>query len=97
MNAVDVNFASALLGSITGAVLGGLATAAAFTFRRRPGSGVDLRTQVDRDLRKVSDFDEAATEWAISAGRPGAAPLVAEKMRLAEQLSRDQRPNWRRR
>lgn len=46
----------------------------------------------------AEQIEEAAQEWATAHGRPGAAELVARKLRLAHRLGRQRRERrpWRR-
>lgn len=57
----------------------------------RPAPLDDLALDPDLDRQ----IDHAAQQWAEANQRPGAAPLVADKLRLAHRLNqRRQRRRW---
>ncbi len=76
-----------MAGGVGGGVAGGLARWC--VVRRRSVDPLALDPDLDRQI------DSAAAQWARVHKRPGAAPLVADKLRLAYVLS--QRPRRRRR
>jgi hypothetical protein len=85
-----------ILISLAVGIIGGVATGTAvgLFFLRRPVKAFTPRTsyRIDRDLdARITD---AANRWAASQGRPEAAPLAADKLRLLTRLN--QKRTWRR-
>jgi len=81
---VSVLFAL-IAGGTGGVVAGGLMTWR--TVRRSSVAPVALDPDLDKQI------DAAAAQWASAHDRPAAAPLIADKLRLAYVLS--QRPRRR--
>ncbi len=76
-----------MAGGVGGGVAGGLASWR--VVRRRPADPLALDPDLDQQI------NAAAAQWARVHERPGVAPLVADKLRLAYVLSH--RPRRRRR
>jgi hypothetical protein len=72
-----------LAGSLSGTVTGGLVSW--WLFERRVGRVVLDQVSIDPDVER--QIAEAAAQWAAAHHRPGAAPLVADKLRLAYVLN----------
>ncbi len=80
-----------MVGGVSGGVAGGLASWR--IVRRRSADPLVLDPDLDRQI------DAAAAQWAAVHDRPDAAPLVADKLRLAyvlSQRSRRRRRRWSR-
>jgi len=77
-----------IAGGVGGVLAGGLMRWCAV--RRRAVDSLALDPDLDRQI------DAAAAQWATVHGRPAAAPLVADKLRLAYVLSQ-RRTGWGRR
>lgn len=95
MTPIDGTAACLLLGFIGGATFSGVAIAAAVTLRSRRRLGPAGAAGFSYEPTVESDHAAAAAQWARQMGRPGAAGLVAEKMRLAEELQRPRRDGRR--
>lgn len=74
-----LTFALALLAGIIG---GGMAAWA--LLRRRASAEPPLPEQPDEWVS--AEIDQAAAAWATAHGRPEAAPLMADKLRLLHRL-----------
>jgi hypothetical protein len=85
----------ALTGVLAGTVGGAVAGAVA-SWRVVPSRAADNLTL---DPRLESEIDAASRQWATAHGQPAAAPLIADKLRLAyvlSQRSRHRRRRWSR-
>jgi hypothetical protein len=79
------------VGAVAGAGAGGLA---AWWQLRRHRAKPQMAESVPLDPRLEEEIEGTATAWATSNGRPEAAGIVADKLRLLHHLSqrRGRRP-----
>lgn len=89
-------FFALLAGSLGGILAAGFVSWR--RFERRYGRAPLDHRAIDPDVDR--QINEAAAQWATARHRPGVAPLVANKLRLAYALSlrqarRPQRRWWR--
>lgn len=78
-----------IITATAGAVTGAAAGASFVWWRTRPGGGASIPEEhcgfVEDSLE--SQIDDAAARWAAASGRPEAAPLAANKLRLGLTLN----------
>lgn len=92
MSAMLVVVVALLLGTLSGGLAGGLASRwllTRLTVEALPAAGSGIDPDLDEQIR------QAASRWAEAHHRPGAASLVADKLRLVYVLR--QRGGTRRR
>jgi hypothetical protein len=77
-----------------GTLGGGLAGGAITWWCRRSLARASNGTTVTVDPAVDECIDQAAAQWATAHGQPAAAPLVANKLRLAQRLATQRSGRW---
>jgi hypothetical protein len=83
---VTLTLLAALLGGLAGALIGQL------LHRLRPKREQPPAVRAIVDPLTGAEIDQVAASWAAAQGRPAAAGLLAEKLRLAFSLRPSPRP-----